>query len=102
LLRIPEQEEGQIRDASGFFRGEVPRRVHCPFLIHPWTIRNEKECEMIFDLNRTPVAHVWQLMEEASTKTGLSIADIEALINSELETAHVLDYLTAVLTKRMN
>ena len=57
---------------------------------------------MIFDLNRTPVAHVWQLMEEASTKTGLSLADIEALVNSELETPHLLEYLTAVLTKRMN
>jgi len=102
LLRIPEQEEGQFRDASGFFRGEVPRCVHCPFLYHPPTIENEKECEMIFDLNRTPVAHVWQLMEEASTKTGLSLADIEALVNSELETAHLLEYLTAVLTKRMN
>jgi hypothetical protein len=102
LLRIAEQEEGQFRDASGFFRGEVPRRVHCPFLYHLPTIENVKECEMIFDWNRTPVVHVWQLMEEASTKTGLSLADIEALVNSDLETPHLLDYLTAVLTHRMN
>lgn len=57
---------------------------------------------MIFDMNRTPVAHVRQLMEEASTRTGLTLAEIEALVNSELETPYLLDYLTALLTHRMN
>jgi hypothetical protein len=57
---------------------------------------------MIIDWNRTPVVHVLELMEEATAKTGFTVTDIEALVNSELETRYLLEYITAVLTNRMN
>jgi hypothetical protein len=57
---------------------------------------------MIFDFNRAPVTHVSRLLQEASAKTGFSVADIEALVDSELETSHLLEYITAVLAKRTN
>ena len=49
-----------------------------------------------------PSDNLRDLMQTASAKTGFTVDDIEELIDSELETAHLLDYLTAVLTKRMN
>jgi hypothetical protein len=57
---------------------------------------------MIIDWNRTPVVPVLELLEEASAKTGFTVTDIEALVNSELETCYLLEYITAALTKRMN
>jgi len=42
------------------------------------------------------------LMQTASAKTGFSVDDIEELLDSDLETAHLLEYVTAVMTKRMN
>jgi hypothetical protein len=33
---------------------------------------------------------------------GFTASDISALIESELETSHVLDYITAVISNRMN
>ena len=57
---------------------------------------------MIFDWNPTPVVHVLELIQRASAQTGFTVADIEALVDSELESCHLLDYSTAVVTKRMN
>lgn len=57
---------------------------------------------MIFEWNRTPVAQVSDLLREASARTGFAVADIEALVDSELETCYLLDYITAVMTRRMN
>lgn len=57
---------------------------------------------MIFESNRTPDLHVSRLLREASDRTGFAIADIEALVDSELETCHLLEYITAVMTRRMN
>jgi hypothetical protein len=57
---------------------------------------------MLIDGNRTPVVHVLELMEEASAKTGFTVVDIAALVDSELETPYLLEYITAVMTGRMN
>lgn len=42
------------------------------------------------------------LMERVSTARGFSLNDIEELLNSELETSQLLEYLTAVMSNRMN
>jgi hypothetical protein len=57
---------------------------------------------MIFEANRFPDQHVSQLLREASARTGFAVADIEALVDSELETRYLLQYITTVLTGRMN
>jgi hypothetical protein len=49
-----------------------------------------------------PHDHLTHLIEQASAKTGFTAADIAAMLNSELETDHLLDYITAVVTDRMN
>jgi hypothetical protein len=101
LLRVSEQEEGQLGDDSGFFRGEVPQTRRCPFLsaIHPHPLRRSA---MIFEMNYAPDLHVSRLLQEASSRTGFAIADIEALVESELETGYLLEYITAVLNNRTN
>jgi len=42
------------------------------------------------------------MMQEAAARTGFSLSDIEALIECELDTNHVLEYISAVTTNRMN
>jgi hypothetical protein len=54
---------------------------------------------MIFD--SVAVTLVAELLE-ASARTGLTLAQIEALVNSDLETEYLLEYITAVVDKRMN
>jgi hypothetical protein len=56
---------------------------------------------MIFDSNAVPFTLVAELLE-ASARTGFTPAEIEALVDSELETNHLLEYITAVVSKRMN
>lgn len=55
---------------------------------------------MIFD--SAPVAHVAKLMEEASARTGFTLSEIEALVECELDTTCLLEYLSAVMSNRMN
>jgi hypothetical protein len=57
---------------------------------------------MISEGNRFPDQYVSQLLREASARTGFAIADIEALVDTELETCYLLQYITNVLTGRMN
>jgi hypothetical protein len=56
---------------------------------------------MIFDNEAVPVTLVVELLE-ASARTGLTLAQIEELVNSELDTDHLLQYITAVVSRRMN
>jgi hypothetical protein len=57
---------------------------------------------MIFYGDIVPVVRVAHLLEEASARTGFAVADIEALVDCELDTSHVLQYIDAVVGKRMN
>jgi len=57
---------------------------------------------MTFDQDQLPVHHVAQLLEQASARTGFTTAEIVALIDCELDTNHLLDYITAVMSDRMN
>ena len=53
-------------------------------------------------LRRQTSDDLQELMQMASTITGFSIDEIERLLDSDLETCHLLDYVTAVMTKRTN
>ena len=57
---------------------------------------------MIFYGDSVPVVRVAHLLQEASDRTGFSVADIKALVNCELDTSHLLQYIDAVLTESMN
>ncbi len=57
---------------------------------------------MIFDWEPKPMPQVSELMQRASAKTGFTIAQIKDLVDSDLETEYLLDYISAVMSKRMN
>jgi hypothetical protein len=57
---------------------------------------------MIFDYDYAPQNDLSHLIQQASHQTGFSPAEIAALVNSDLETGHLLDYITAVVSDRMN
>jgi hypothetical protein len=57
---------------------------------------------MTFDHDPIPIQHVAQLLQQASATTGFTPADIVALIDCELDTPQLLDYITAVMSNRMN
>ncbi len=43
-----------------------------------------------------------ELIEQVSYRTGLTPSQVSTLIDCELEIQHVLEYLTAVVSNRMN
>ena len=43
-----------------------------------------------------------ELLEKVLTGTGFSADQMEELLNCELNTDHLLEYITAVKSKRMN
>jgi hypothetical protein len=43
-----------------------------------------------------------ELIEQVSYRSGLTTSQVAALIDSELEMNHILAYLTAVISDRMN
>jgi hypothetical protein len=55
-----------------------------------------------FDFEYVPQSSLNSLIKQASAETGFTPVDIAAMINSELEIDHLLDYITAVVSKRMN
>jgi hypothetical protein len=63
--------------------------------------QEDKRSAMIFDSDAVPVTLVTELLE-ASQRTGFTLGEIEALVDSELETDHLLAYITAVVSRRMN
>jgi hypothetical protein len=56
------------------------------------------------DMNpdRMPDTDMTELLQVASNIMGWPIAEVEALICSELDTNHLLVYLTAMMSDRMN
>lgn len=52
--------------------------------------------------DRTADFAMINLLQAASNMLGLPIADVEALINSDLETDYLLLYINAVMSDRMN
>jgi hypothetical protein len=99
----PEQEEGQLGDQPWILPGGRSHpSVGCPFLFHNNSPSKLKESGMAFNSDGMPVTHVAHLLQEASAKTGFTPDEIEALVNSDLATEHLLEYITAVVSKRMN
>jgi hypothetical protein len=102
---LPGQEEGQSGEELWIFLGgRSHSSVDCLFLsIRNRLLKNQedKESAMIFDSDAVPFTLVAELLE-ASARTGLSMAEIEAMVDSELETDHLLEYISAVVSKRMN
>lgn len=56
---------------------------------------------MIFDANQA-VPSVGDIIEQAAARIGLSRTEMEDLLESELENDHLLAYITAVVSNRMN
>jgi hypothetical protein len=60
-----------------------------------------EELEMIFnDQGLTYSAD--EILEQAATRMGLTPAQMEDLLESELDADQLLDYITAVVSNRMN
>lgn len=57
---------------------------------------------MNFDPNQEPTYSMADLLQQAAGRTGFSPAEMEDLLESELNTDHLLDYITAVVSNRMN
>lgn len=57
---------------------------------------------MIFDRDQSSMMQEENLLKETAASMGFTASDISALIESELETSHLLDYITAVISNRMN
>jgi hypothetical protein len=57
---------------------------------------------MTFEYDMVPLRSVTQMLEQASARTGFTPAQIVALIDCELDTDQLLDYITAVMADRMN
>jgi hypothetical protein len=57
---------------------------------------------MIFDSNPIPAPTVADIIEQAADRIGFSRSEMEDLLECELDTDHLLNYITAVVSDRMN
>jgi len=51
---------------------------------------------------RTDAADYSSLLQEAAARTGFSASEMQELLESELNIDHLLSYITAVVSNRMN
>ncbi len=56
---------------------------------------------MLFDIDQFSIQET-NILQEAAARTGFTVSEIQALVECELETSQVLDYISAVLSNRMN
>jgi len=56
---------------------------------------------MIFN-DQGPTYSAGEILEQAATRIGLTSAQMEDLLESDLDVDQLLDYITAVVSKRMN
>ena len=54
------------------------------------------------NFDRTQVPDYSKLLQDAAARTGLSASDMQELLECELNIDHLLDYITAVASDRMN
>jgi hypothetical protein len=57
---------------------------------------------MLFDRDQFSMIQEVNTLQEAAARTGFTVSEIQALVECELETSQVLDYISAVLSNRMN
>jgi hypothetical protein len=60
------------------------------------------EDAMITEKDLVPILHGAPHLQEILTASGFTPADLEALVDSELETSDLLRYIDALLSNRMN
>jgi len=54
------------------------------------------------NFDRTEASAYGQLLQEAAARTGFSTFEMQELLDSELHIDHLLNYITAVVSDRMN
>jgi hypothetical protein len=54
------------------------------------------------DFDSTQVIDYGDLLQQAAARTGFSTFEMQELLECELNIAHLLDYITAVVSDRMN
>ena len=97
-------KRGSFSDESGrFFGGGGPDQSLLPLSFFRLFIatKHEEENAMIFHDDRAAGFQTAGL-ERALADTGLSLDDIEVLLECELDTTQVLEYISAVRRNRMN
>jgi hypothetical protein len=57
---------------------------------------------MNFDYEQMSAPSVADLLQEAAARTGFSAAEMEAVLESDLTIDELLNYITAVVSRRMN
>ena len=57
---------------------------------------------MIFDSEQFSMMQDVNILQEAAARTGFTVSQIKALVECELDTSQVLDYISAVISNRMN
>ena len=57
---------------------------------------------MIFDSEQFSMMQDLNILQEAAARTGFTVSQIKALVECELDTSQVLDYISAVISNRMN
>jgi hypothetical protein len=57
---------------------------------------------MRFDTDQFLLMQEVNILQEAATRTGFTVSDIEAMVECELDTSQVLAYISAVVSNRMN
>jgi hypothetical protein len=57
---------------------------------------------MRFDTDKFLLMQEVNILQEAATRTGFTVSDIEAMVECELDTSQVLAYISAVVSNRMN
>jgi hypothetical protein len=60
-----------------------------------------EEHEMIFN-DQAAIYSAVEILEQAATRMGLTSAQMDDLLESELDVEHLAEYITAVVSKRMN
>jgi hypothetical protein len=84
----------------GILRGEAPPRFTASISL-PFPPQGNQETRMHFDLDQVLMQEV-NAVRLAAARTGFTVSQIEQLIECELDTNNVLDYISAVLSNRMN
>ena len=57
---------------------------------------------MVFDSEEIEHPYVSQLLQETAARTGFTAAEMQELLESDLSTDQLLDYITAFVSNQMN
>lgn len=57
---------------------------------------------MIFDSEEIQLPNVAQLLQETAARTGFTASEMQELLESDLSTDELLEYITAFVSNQMN